>query len=741
MPLFLGLNPIDALIIVGSMIAVIAIGLYVSRGVKDESDYFVSGRSMGAVLQFFMNFGQATDSNGAPTIATEVYRQGVGGMWIGFQTLLATPFIWFTAIWFRRARVITGPDLFVDRFGSKRIAYFYAWFNVLQIPLTLGLGNIISYKVASATMIKPQSAYTAVERHHIADYHEYQSLRDAFARNRLPPSQLDRYKSLDSLAKKDELASFISYVSPKPFYLVYTLIVATYILLGGIKAAAVTDAFQGVLIIVFSVIMLPLGLAKVGGFHGLHQSLPPARFNLFGGAVGTEYTWSSIAALVFASILTFGAPTGPLTSSARDEKALRMGVLPGLFCKRFVMIAWMLCGLLAAAIFSNKLADPDDAWGSLATILLPTGLMGLMISGMLLGHMPAVGTNAVNFSAIFTRNLYEPLVPRRSQDHYFMIAKLATLLVLVLGVMFALFFTGVIPFLEALISFNIFFGVVGILIYFWRKLTAQAVGVGAVIWIVMHAVVAWGLPQIPSFRRLHSLTLQTQAYSVSAGVPATEGDVSAGRAERVGQRIGQKRIVPPASLFFESIALSDPSRIDSPVEGVGRFNVENYILYDLGLPLQRLGPGGLMTCRWVFDSLLPFALLMGISYLTQHVAERQPASATGDPAEPLSRDPFSTQALGLVEPASSSTMSQRDLRLARFYAKMKTPIAPTLEEDQKQVALSFADPTRFDHLKLFPNTCWEFTRWDRSDYLGFFGCWAGVLAVLWFLSVILRIGG
>ena len=60
----------------------------------------------------------------------------------------------------------------------------------------------------------------------------------------------------------------------------------------------------------------------------------------------------------------------------------------------------------------------------------------------------------------------------------------------------------------------------------------------------------------------------------------------------------------------------------------------------------------------------------------------------------------------------------------------KTPVAKTLEDDAQEVELSYANPTRFDHLKLFPGSNWEFTRWDRTDALGFIACCALVGVVL-----------
>ena len=74
-------------------------------------------------------------------MASEVFRQGVGGMWLSLQTLFITPFFWFTQPWFRRARVITMADLFVDRFNSKAVASAYAAFNICVALLLLGGGN------------------------------------------------------------------------------------------------------------------------------------------------------------------------------------------------------------------------------------------------------------------------------------------------------------------------------------------------------------------------------------------------------------------------------------------------------------------------------------------------------------------------------------------------------------------------------------------------------------------------
>ena len=79
-------------------------------------------------------------------------------------------------------------------------------------------------------------------------------------------------------------------------------------------------------------------------------------------------------------------------------------------------------------------------------------------------------------------------------------------------------------------------------------------------------------------------------------------------------------------------------------------------------------------------------------------------------------------------------------RLDRFYARMKTPVGATRQEDHAAVLESYANPTRFDHAKLFRYSRWEFTKWDRADTVGFVACCGGVVVVLVFFKAVLAIG-
>src|SRR5438874_7758644 len=202
---FWGLHIVDLLILLGFLIAILVVGVRVSRGVKHEGDFYLGGRKLGRTLQFFLNFGNATDSTGAVNTSSEVFRQGVGGMWIGFQTLFITPFFWFTQPWFRRARLTTMADLFVDRFNSKGLASAYACFNILIALITLGTGNLAAYKVTAAMVVKDPSAYTQAQREQVSNYQEYQKLKAQKTAGLMPESLADRYRYLQDLDARGKL--------------------------------------------------------------------------------------------------------------------------------------------------------------------------------------------------------------------------------------------------------------------------------------------------------------------------------------------------------------------------------------------------------------------------------------------------------------------------------------------------------------------------------------------------------
>jgi hypothetical protein len=235
-------------------------------------------------------------------------------------------------------------------------------------------------------------------------------------------------------------------------------------------------------------------------------------------------------------------------------------------------------------------------------------------------------------------------------------------------------------------------------------LTVPSILIGFFAWIFLIGAIPMIVPMtnLAHDEVNKGLLIQTDERWEPAKLPATQEDVTAGKAKAVGEVIEKPYRIPPKPILFEKIVRVDPAKPSLGSRGEGRFLVENYILYKLGFPFKTAPTASVMACRWAFDSLFPFLMLILISLVTPRSApERAPA----------------------------------------FYAKLKTPVAPTPEEDHAEVEESMANPRRWDHIKLFPNSDWEFTKWTLKDVLGFGGCWAVVGLILALLFAMVKVGG
>jgi solute:Na+ symporter, SSS family len=155
---FGSLHIVDILVVLAYLGAVVWIGRRAASGTQSEDGFFLAGRKLGKLYQFFLNFGNATEPQGAVSTASFVYQQGAPGAWLSFQTVFMNPYFWFMNVWFRRVRLTTVSDLFEDRYASKGLSLFYATFQILVACVFLGFGNVTAYKIASSLVVKQEVA-------------------------------------------------------------------------------------------------------------------------------------------------------------------------------------------------------------------------------------------------------------------------------------------------------------------------------------------------------------------------------------------------------------------------------------------------------------------------------------------------------------------------------------------------------------------------------------------------------
>ncbi len=698
----LGLNPLDAGIVLLYLVIILWLGKRAQRRTKTTGDFYIAGRRLGKFYQFFLNFGHSTNADQAVVVAREVYRQGIGGMWIQYLVLFLTPFYWFTTAFYRRARQITIGDFYTERFKSKFLGAAFAVFTLFMAVIGGGVGFMVAGKTVQALTPKSVENYTAAEKENVDLFTEYQALKQKLDLG-LTAEERARYEELDDRSKKGELRSFNSYIDPLLVYFIYGLIVSIYTMLGGFIAAAITDVIQGFLIVVFSVMLIPLGLSKIGGFAGLHGQVPDYMFKLFGSVTTSEYAWYTILAMVLANLVSIiaSAPMMQTAGSAKNENTARFGMIGGMFFKRFLMIFWALAGLLAVGLFRGQLHDPDLIWGYMTLRLLFPGAIGLMLAGILAANMSTLSATSVTYAALFIRNLYQPFVSPKSDRHLINVGRVVIAATMAGGIGAAIFVGNLLDLFKYFISMPAVFGASIWLGFIWRRLTKWAVIIQIFVCFTIYAVIPNVFQTLDWARNRPGFLQETRPRVVVLRTEALQDDVEAGRAKSVGEIISREHVVEPAAIFYEKVARIRPEDIDSPKIGIGRFEAEIWVLSWLGVDFTRFSKAQLVATRFFFDALFPFVLLFGLSFLTR--------------------------------PASK-------VDLDNFFGKMHTPVQSTLEQDQSAVEEAMAHPEKWERKKLRRNSKWEIMKPQKADILGFAGTWllVGVIIFLLWLMVTIR---
>jgi solute:Na+ symporter, SSS family len=722
-----GINFVDILVVLLYLGIVLYLGKRSASHSKSEEGYFLAGRKLGKLYQFFLNFGNATDANGAVSTATLVYQQGASGSWQAFQTVFMNPYYWFMNVWFRRVRLVTVAELFDERLGSRNLAKIYAFYQVIYIVFFIGWANLIGYNVTASLLTKPEASYTTEEKQQVEQFREFRRLEGTKAAAMTPQERTDFDKLSDLYAAK-RLRATISYVEPWQFYLGFTTIVGFYLFMGGMTGTARNEILQGILIVTFSLLLIPFGFHALadGGRSGvevLRERVPGAMLELVGAPGSGFVSLSALIAILLVSIIQINGIMGNMgvSGSAKNEYAARFGAVSGTYAKRIMIIMWSFVGLIGFAyFFGGGLSDPDVVWGELSRKLLTSwpGLFGLMLAGLLAAMMSNIATNSMAASALFVRNVYNYLGSgQEKKERGVLVGRIAIMTVLVLGMCVALGMNDIVAFINLQLTVNVPWGAAIVLMFFWRRLSRAAVWWCVGLSALLTIAIPYSVQYVPALARNPALVQKTEPrvtyYTVGA---ADESLLSIATARKVVptklakiNNLAPDAVVPAGTtlklfapdsvaMYFLKVVRINPEDLDSPLTGTGRFNFEAWLVEKVGLAnLKPMTKPDLQAVQFYFDGVLPFVVLIVVSLLTK-APERE--------------------------------------KVNYFFGKMKTPVGATPELEVATMEETRRNPNRFDHTKLFPHSNWEWTKWDKVDTIGFVSC-LGVSAAIVALFVFL----
>ncbi len=461
-------SAVDYLILLVYFVFVLGIGVIARRSVSDSIDFFLSGRSLPAWvtgLAFISANLGAVEIMGMSANGAEIGISTVHYFWVG-----AIPAMLFLGVvmmpFYYGSKVRSVPEFMLRRFGKEA-----------------HLVNAISFAVAQL-LIAGVNLYL--------------------------------------------LGSIVHALLGWPLWLaliVAAVIVLSYITLGGLSAAIYNEVLQFFVIVASLLPLVWLGLNRVGGWSGLEEKITAAAANAPAGAeippadqqlsswpgqalAGFESPFWSVVGIVFGLgfVLSFGYWTTNFVevqramasdSIASARKTPIIGAFPKMFIPFITIVPGMIAAVLVPEIIELKNGGSpaggasgngvayNDSMLYLMRDLLPNGLLGLAITGLLAAFMAGMAANISAFNTVFSYDLWERYVRKdRSDDYYLRIGRLATVGATFIAIFTALLassFSNIMDYLQTLFGFfNAPLFATFILGMFWKRMTPTAGWTGLV---------------------------------------------------------------------------------------------------------------------------------------------------------------------------------------------------------------------------------------------------------------------
>ncbi|MFE4965571.1 sodium:solute symporter family protein [Streptomyces sp. NPDC056660] len=433
-------NGLDYAILAIYFVVVLGIGFAARRSVRTSLDFFLSGRSLPA---------------------------------------------WITGLAFISANLAATEILGMAANSAQYGAYTVHWYWIGAIPAMVFLGLVMMpFYYGSKVRSVPEMLLLRFDR----AAHLLSSILFAFA------AILIAGVNLYALAIVVEaLLGWPQWVA----IVVAGAFVLAYITLGGLSSAIYNEVLQFFVILAALIPLSVLGLKKVGGWDGLVGKLDATHGHNFttawgGTGIGSVNplgaNWLTIV-LGLGFVLSFGYWTTNFAEvqralSAKNLSAAQRTPLIAAYPKVFIVFLVMIPGLVAAALVpdigtSGSGLQYNDAIPYLMSQLLPNGVLGIAVTGLLAAFMAGMAANVSSFNTVFTTDIWAKYVVRGREDGYYVrFGRLITAIGVAASVgtaFLASSFSNIMSYLQTLFSFfNVPMFVVFIVGMFWKRASAKS---------------------------------------------------------------------------------------------------------------------------------------------------------------------------------------------------------------------------------------------------------------------------
>jgi len=425
------LHPIDFGVVIAYLLVLVGIGYWVSFIKKKESNenLFLAGHSLGWGSIGFSMWGTNVGPSMLIASASIGYTTGVVAGNFGWYAFV---FIFLLAVVFAprylHAKVLTLPEFMGKRFGPSTHTML-AWYSLATI--------LISWLALTL-----------------------------FAGSKL----IGQFLNLPVWAS----------------VLLLVVISAFFTVAGGLKAVAYTNVFQMLLLIIVSLILTLAGLHKAGGIMAVYENTPASYWNLFLPMDNASYPWIAIILGYPVMGVWFWCTDQSMVQSVLGAKNLTQGQLGANFTgwlKILDVALFIIPGITCFVLFPN-LADPDEAYMTMVTRLLPAGMTGKVIEVLIAALVSTIDSALNSLSTVFTMDiLIKNYRPGATQKDIIRIGRIIS----VVGAFIAIFLTLAIDSIKGLNLFDVFQSVLGFIAppmtvvflfgVLWKKTTTRAANI------------------------------------------------------------------------------------------------------------------------------------------------------------------------------------------------------------------------------------------------------------------------
>ncbi|MCK4557008.1 MAG: sodium:solute symporter [Candidatus Aminicenantes bacterium] len=223
--------------------------------------------------------------------------------------------------------------------------------------------------------------------------------------------------------------------------LITVVLTGIYTILGGLRAVVYTEALQAIVLLVGSITVTIVGIIKIGGWNNLVEIAGSEHFNLFLPLDHPDFPWLGMLLAPPIVGIWYWCTDQCIVQrvlAARNETQARRGTILASYLKLFPIFIFFIPGVTAYALAKTgqlNLPAADQAFPAMVKMLLPAGIRGLVVGGLLAALMSSLAAVFNSCSTLFTMDIYKKLKPQASEKTLVLVGRIATGVVVVCGIL------------------------------------------------------------------------------------------------------------------------------------------------------------------------------------------------------------------------------------------------------------------------------------------------------------------